>query len=271
MHAVGSLVKDDTVRTVEHFVGNFFAAMRRQAMHNPHVVRRMFQQFRIHPESCEGLPALRLFAFLPHACPDIGVNHVGLTHRFRRFVEILQHRLGKTLLQTGVKAWLKAKCPWASVMPAHTQHGTTNGQRPSNVVAIPDKGQCAAGKITKQLGHGHEIGQSLAGMLAVTQTVDDRDGGIAGKFLHRLVPEHTQHDGLYILAERTSTVRETLADAQTHLLTAKKNATAAESRHSRLEADTRSQGRFLKNQSQDATSQRRFLSFSFFSLHRGRD
>ena len=41
MHPVGGLRDDDALRTVDHFVGHFFAAVRRQAVHEHRIGRRL--------------------------------------------------------------------------------------------------------------------------------------------------------------------------------------------------------------------------------------
>src|SRR5689334_20418528 len=74
MQAILGLIEDHGPRRVDYVISNFFAAMRRQAMHKQRMRRGSSEQLIVDLISAEYLLALCGFALLSHAGPDIGVN-----------------------------------------------------------------------------------------------------------------------------------------------------------------------------------------------------
>ena len=66
----------------EHLVGDLFAAVRRQAVQNHRVRLCNGEQVRINTIIFEHFFANRLFAFLPHRRPHVGIEHVRALRRF---------------------------------------------------------------------------------------------------------------------------------------------------------------------------------------------
>ncbi len=86
MQPVLGLIEHHRLRSVEHLVGDFLAAMGRQAMHHERALARILQQRVVDLEPLEVAPALRRFLLVAHRGPGIGVNHVGVLHRLGRIV-----------------------------------------------------------------------------------------------------------------------------------------------------------------------------------------
>src|SRR3984957_8745380 len=66
MQPVLSLIKHDRSRPVDHVVGDFLAAMRRQAMHHDRTLARILQQRVIDLEPLEVAPALHRLLLAAH-------------------------------------------------------------------------------------------------------------------------------------------------------------------------------------------------------------
>src|SRR4029077_8265479 len=76
VQAIFRLVEDDGALGIHHPVGDFRAAVRRQAVHEDGVRRGLREERVIHLISREGRLARRGFFLLPHAGPDVGVNRL---------------------------------------------------------------------------------------------------------------------------------------------------------------------------------------------------
>ena len=84
MEPVFGLVKDYTVRAVDHIGGNFFTAMRRQAVQEDAVLLCDGKGLLIDLISGKILLALFGFALLAHAVPYIGIQNVCITAGLQR-------------------------------------------------------------------------------------------------------------------------------------------------------------------------------------------
>ncbi len=81
MEAVFRLIEGDALRAFQHFVGDFLAAVRRQAMHDHRIRFRHGHDLAIDLVVAKRAHAvLRLF-FLAHARPDIGIDRIGAVRR----------------------------------------------------------------------------------------------------------------------------------------------------------------------------------------------
>src|SRR5713101_4220086 len=78
------LVEDNRALGIHHRVGDFRAAVRRQAMHEDGVRRGLREKRIIHLIASEGGLARRGFFLLPHAGPDVGVNRLRARDGFFR-------------------------------------------------------------------------------------------------------------------------------------------------------------------------------------------
>src|ERR1700733_6100915 len=75
------LVEDDRALRVDHPVGDLLAAMRRQAVHDNRLRRRLSQQFIVDLVGRENPRPLTGFLFLAHAGPGIGIDGIGPADR----------------------------------------------------------------------------------------------------------------------------------------------------------------------------------------------
>src|SRR3990170_5716300 len=72
METVLRLVIHDRARSIQHLVGDLFATVRRQTVHDEHIRLGPMDERRIDLEPVEVPPALRPLGLLAHAGPDIG-------------------------------------------------------------------------------------------------------------------------------------------------------------------------------------------------------
>ena len=84
MQPVRGLLDDDALRAVDHFVGHFFAAMGRQAVHEDRLLGRRGHQLGVDLIIGKIFSPASRFGLLAHAGPDVGVDGRRLAHRLGR-------------------------------------------------------------------------------------------------------------------------------------------------------------------------------------------
>ena len=86
MQPVLGLIENNRPRRIDDRRRNFVATVRRKTVHEERVLRRMRHQFVVHLERHEGLLALRRFALMTHARPNVGVDDRCVTDRLHGHV-----------------------------------------------------------------------------------------------------------------------------------------------------------------------------------------
>src|SRR5690349_18915919 len=79
VQAIFRLLVHHRVGGIDDLVGDLVAAMGRQAMHEDGVEFGAAEQVGIHLVRQENLAPLGCFRLLAHACPDVRINHVGIS------------------------------------------------------------------------------------------------------------------------------------------------------------------------------------------------
>ena len=74
MQPVLGLIEGDALRALQHLMGDFFAAMRRQTMHDYSVLFGQCDRSAVDLVGTEGIHARLCFFLLAHASPYVGVN-----------------------------------------------------------------------------------------------------------------------------------------------------------------------------------------------------
>src|ERR687893_2490587 len=120
---------------------------------------------------------------------------------------------------------------------ARAGEGAADGERGGDVVAVADVGDPDALQPAELFAHREKVGQSLAGVVLVGETVYDGDLGGAGELLYLLVVEGADHYGVYVAGEDASGVRGGLALAYLYLLREQVEGVAPELVHPDLEGD----------------------------------
>ena len=85
--------------TVDDFVGDFFAAMGGQAVHEQGVFWGLRHQRRVDLIVCEVFQALLRFGLLAHAGPHVGVDGGGFAHRLGGIDDCFQLKLGDVVFE----------------------------------------------------------------------------------------------------------------------------------------------------------------------------
>ena len=97
------------------------------------------------------------------------------------------------------------------------------------------------------LPDGHQVGQHLAGVTEVGQTVDDGDVGVGRQGLHFLLGKGTDHDAVAVAQQHPGGVLHRLAPADLALLAGEEQGVAAQLIHTGLKGDTGTGRILLKN------------------------
>ena len=84
MHPILGLIEDDRLRAIEHGVGNFCVAMRRQAVHKYRMRCSVRHQGFIHLIRFEDRRTLRRFMLETHTGADIGIHGICASDRCDR-------------------------------------------------------------------------------------------------------------------------------------------------------------------------------------------
>ena len=118
VHTIFGLLQDNGIRSVEHFVGHFRAAVRRKTVHEDGVRSGLLHEFAIHLVGLEDLAANLFFGFKTHAGPGIGIDGLGAVDGFLRIGEELNLGagfLGDTLgigddIRRLARSWREWRC-----------------------------------------------------------------------------------------------------------------------------------------------------------------
>src|SRR5882762_840982 len=105
----------------------------------------------------------------------------------------------------------------------------------SHIVAVANVGQANAAQVAEPLLQGEIVCQRLAGMLQITEGVDDRNGSELRHALDGLLREGAQHDDVYPALEIVRNVAQLLAGVESSLGLIDKHCRASEASHSSFE------------------------------------
>ena len=116
---------------------------------------------------------------------------------------------------------------------------------------------------------GLQIGQDLAGVAEVGETVDDRNGGILGQGVHFLLGIGADHDAVAEAGQDPGSVLHRLVAADLAVLAGQEDGVAAQLIDTSLEGDTGTGGILFKDHGQGLARQERMgdaLLFHIFQL-----
>ena len=197
----------------------------------------------------EGQTALLGLLLLAHGGPHVGNDHVGPGDGLLGVPAEGELGVGDGLgevqhLGIGVVAL------GAGHGHVHAALQAAHDEGVGHIVAVADEAQLQ----TLQPGHllpdGHQVGQHLAGVGKVGETVDDRDGGVLGQLLHLVLAIGADHDAVTVAAEHPGGVGDGLAPADLALLAGEEERVAAHLVGSHLEGHPGPGGVFLKDHGQ---------------------
>ncbi len=126
-----------------------------------------------------------------------------------------------------------------------------------HIVAVAAPGHGGALDGAAMFLEGHHIRHHLGGMAPFGQPVDDRNGGVGGQFLHHLVIQKADHDGIDIARDHPRRVGDGFLARQLHLVAGQHQGGAAQLAHRHIEGDAGAGGLLVEDHRQHAAGQRR--------------
>ena len=161
--------------------------------------------------------ALGELGLLAHGRPDVGVDGVGAADGVHGVVGDADGRagLGGELLREGDDLGVGLELLGGGVDVVHTEDGGGDHQGVLDVVAtLAAVGEREALEPAEVLLDGHEVGEHLRGVLAVSEAVPDGHAGVLGELLDVLLLEAAELDGVEHGAEHLGGVEDRLLLAQ---------------------------------------------------------
>jgi hypothetical protein len=128
--------------------------------------------------------------------------------------------------------------------------------RVRHVVGVADPGHGAAGNRAALLDEGEDVGQDLARVVLVGQSVDDRHPRMGGKALDLGVLVGADHHDVDHPRDHAGGVFDRLAATQLRVAGGDVNDRSAELVHARFEADARARTGLFKHHRERAVAQR---------------
>ena len=234
MKPVLGLVEDDGLRAVHHLVGDFLAAMGRQAMHEDRVLRGGAHELRIHLIWREN-GAAEVFVGVAHGHPAVGDDRLRARDRGVRVAGDVHRR---AILRRPVDQALRRR-KLGRRRDIDREAETRGGVNPArqHIVAVADPGDRAPANVAQTLLEGEEIRHDLAGMREFGEAVDDGHRGVARQLGQIVVRENADHDGVDEARQHARRVGDALASSDLHLIAREHDRLAAQIAHGEIEGD----------------------------------
>src|SRR5580704_12074333 len=261
MQPVLGLIEHDRARSVEHVIGDFLAAMCRQAMHDERALARILHQRVVDLESLEVAPALRSLFLAAHRGPGVGVNDVGVLDRGGR---IVGERADFLVAQPRHERLLRLVAFGTREAQLETRQRGCLDPALRQVEAVTHEGDTHLAEIASEaLPQRHQIGQQLARMKQIGEAVDDGHGRFARQLDRGLVREGANHDQINRARNVPRDILDRLALADTDIVWREINRMPTKLRHASLEGDASPQRRLLKYHRERPPAQVRMLESNF--------
>src|SRR2546422_1967519 len=215
VQAILGFVEDARLFPFDHVVGHFFPAVRGETVQEDGLGVGEPHQLRIHGVALERVaPRLRL-GLLPHRGPYVGVDHVRPFHRFLGHLGDLHLRVLAVPLELGavVLEPLGAREP-----QLEAQHCGSLAPAVRHVVAVANPSDPLVIPAAQRLAHREQVGEHLAGVRQVGESVDDRDGRPARQLFDLFVVEGADHDAVHVARQHPCRVRDRLPAPQLDVL-----------------------------------------------------
>ena len=246
VQTVLGLVKDEIGVGFHDFLGDFFAAIGGQAVHDEGTGFGVSEEGGVDLPGTQDFDAFFGFFFLAHADPDIGVNGICTCDRSDGVVGDGEVGL---IRQSGEEAG--GGLEGFGRTDDHVKTATHGGPNPGpgNVaIAIAQKDDALALPGTESFLNGQQVGEDLAGVLVVGEGVDGGDAGVVGKIDHVLLGEGADDSAVNHAAEDAGGVLDGLTAAELDVDTGKEHGGAAEFADADLKADASTSGGLGENE-----------------------
>ena len=210
MQTVLGLIPDHRMLSLDYRIGYLFTAMGGQAVQHDAIRFCQGHQRIIQAVAGKGLLANLLFSLLPHAGPDIGIDHVGSGDRNFRVgrQRDLAGSLGHgPLHDRGIR--LVPLRAGQSQLEAENRRSLDPGV--GHIVAIADPGEDQSFIGALLLDNRHQVGHDLAGVKQVGQAVDYRHVRVARKFIDDFLAEGADHHAVTVAGHDPCSILDRLA------------------------------------------------------------
>ena len=203
----------------------------------------------------EGLAAHRVLLLVAHGRPDVSRHEIGAAAAFDGIVEDLEMVARKR--QGGIK--LIALGAREVELEAEQLGGLDPGV--GHVVGVAHPGDGLAGDRTAVLLEGEDVGEDLAGMVFVRETVDDGHPTVNGHVVKTVLAEGAHHDQVAHAADHAGRVGDGLGAADLGALALQIDDVATKLVEARLEANAGTRARLFEHHDEHLACER-FISLA---------
>ncbi|KAG7666467.1 hypothetical protein KSW81_008416 [Nannochloris sp. 'desiccata'] len=191
------LVPDDRLRAVDDVSGDLVAAVGGQAVQEERVGLRVRHHGRVDAVGAEGRDAMRLLVFFAHRDPGIGDDDVGPRDGRDRVGRDRDRaaRLGRAALGIGDHRGTRRERRGGSDAHVHARRGPGKQVRLRHVArSVAEERDREPLEITAMLADSQQVGEQLARVEVVTQSVDDGHGRTGRHFFEPRLCIGAPHD-----------------------------------------------------------------------------
>ena len=250
MQPVLRLVPHHRLGPIDNRVGDLLAAVGRKAVQEERIRGGPRHQGVVDLEGGEEGAAALLLLLLTHAGPDVRGNQVGALGRLQR---IAKHRAavrgGSQQIRVRLVALRTGDMQLEVQEPGRLQIGL------AHIVAVADPGHPTTADVPAVLVVGLKVGEHLARMQAVGQSVNHRHRRMGGEALHDLMTEGADHDRVHHAREDPGIVLDGLPAPELGVPWREEQGMAAKLHHAGLERDPGPGGRLLEDHGQGTVAQ----------------
>src|SRR5205809_4602611 len=222
-------------------------------MRGPRVLRRAMNastaSYSVGPE---GLETGVGFGLLPHARPDVGIDHVGAA---RGGLGVVRHAHARSGFGQDLRIRLVAGR--AGQYQLEAEAGGRIHPRMDDVVPVADEGDAEAGEIPPALEQREAVGEDLAGVMEIGEPVDGGDAGSRREVDDALMEEGPRHDEIDPAFEVARDVPRRLALPEPDIAGGEVDGGTAELHHADLEGDAGPEARLLEDHGERAPEEER--------------
>ena len=174
---------------------------------------------------------------LTHAGPGVGVNRISAADGRAGIRHQLNLGAGSLSDLPGVCDNLRAGCKASGCGDSNRRPKTSTGekQRVRDIVAIAHISKADVREVTEPLPEGEVIGQRLARMLQIAESINYGDRRVLRHAFNRILCERAQHDGIHPAFEIVRYVTKLLSRIDSTMSLVDKKGSSAQAGHPGLE------------------------------------
>ena len=208
---------------------------------------------RVHAPVGKGLAAFFIFRFIAHAGPHVGGDQIGAFARLHGVVKIFPAAATAVQLRQRGVDFIAARGRYAQFKTQ--QRG---GLRPGvgHIVAVANPGDGFALDGATVLDEGENVGQNLARVIFIRQTIYHGHARMFGKGFDARLLEGANHHNIHHAADDARGVFNRLAAPELAVARGQVHDAAAKLVHARLKTHARARAGFFKNHRQRAVGER---------------